>query len=214
METQTLYINCPAFLKHFLPKSLPNCFFHWMYNLILSIFFWKLVQQSYELLHKIFKSNIFKNVLWMNTVYYQEEYNPLTACSCSLHRAGFSYLQARPPHAIEHCIWPGITWRRRSPTFVYFAVGRLDLPVTQWQHKIKLSNKNQFWKTNIKGKQKKTICKEIRLFILDVCICSISLIWERSSHELETFNNSCYLCSYYKQTHKNSKLKSDTVLFY
>lgn len=49
------------------------------------------------------------------------------ACSLSLQRDGFSYLQARPPHAMEHCMWPGITCLKVSPTLVYFAVGTLTL---------------------------------------------------------------------------------------
>lgn len=52
------------------------------------------------------------------------------ACSCSLQRAGFSYLQALPPHAMEHAMCPGMTCRKRSPTFVYFGVGRPELPTT------------------------------------------------------------------------------------
>lgn len=70
------------------------------------------------------------------------------ACSWSLHRAGFSYLQARPPHAIEHCMWPGMTWRRCSPTLVYFAVGRLELPGTQGKTDLirKLRNASPPWK--------------------------------------------------------------------
>lgn len=47
------------------------------------------------------------------------------ACSLSLQREGFSYLHARPPHAIEHCICPGMTCLKVSPTLVYFAVGTL-----------------------------------------------------------------------------------------
>lgn len=49
------------------------------------------------------------------------------ACSPSLQRDGFSYLHARPPHAMEHCMWPGITCLKVSPTLVYFAVGALTL---------------------------------------------------------------------------------------
>ena len=55
---------------------------------------------------------------------------PLMACSCSLHRAGFSYLHDLPPHAMEQATCPGMTWRKRSPTFVYFGVGRPELPRT------------------------------------------------------------------------------------
>lgn len=47
------------------------------------------------------------------------------ACSLSLQREGFSYLHARPPHAMEHCICPGMTCLKVSPTLVYFAVGTL-----------------------------------------------------------------------------------------
>jgi len=53
-----------------------------------------------------------------------DEYTPWMACSCSPQRAGLSYLQALPPHAREQAMWPGITCRKRSPTFVYFGVGR------------------------------------------------------------------------------------------
>lgn len=52
------------------------------------------------------------------------------ACSCSLQRAGFSYLQALPPQAMEQAMCPGMTCRKRSPTFVYFGVGRPVLPRT------------------------------------------------------------------------------------
>jgi len=54
---------------------------------------------------------------------YHDEKTPFIACSSSLHLAGFSHLQFRPPHAIEHCMEPGIACRIRSPNLVYFASG-------------------------------------------------------------------------------------------
>lgn len=70
---------------------------------------------------------------------YQEEYTPFMACSCSLQRAGFSYLHALPPHAIEHAMCPGMTCRKRSPTFVYFGVGRSEFSKIYKESKVQTS---------------------------------------------------------------------------
>lgn len=61
------------------------------------------------------------------------------ACSCSLQRAGFSYLHALPPHAMEQAMCPGMTCRKRSPTFVYFGAGRPEFPRTYKVEKIQNS---------------------------------------------------------------------------
>ena len=70
------------------------------------------------------------------------------ACSCSLQRAGFSYLQALPPHATEQATCPGITCRSRSPTFVYFGVGRPGFPRMYTEGKIQ--NPVSRWKSNVR----------------------------------------------------------------
>lgn len=58
------------------------------------------------------------------------------ACSCAVQRAGFSYLHALPPQAMEQATCPGRTFRNRSPTFVYLGVGRPEPPRTDKEREV------------------------------------------------------------------------------
>lgn len=68
------------------------------------------------------------------------------ACSSSLQRDGFSYLQALPPQAMEHCMWPGMTCLRVSPILVYFAVGTLAVAgKAKKSHVVIQTTSSQLW---------------------------------------------------------------------